>query len=316
MIYTVTPNPTWDKTLSTPKLRPGEFHRTKFIRQDISGKGINVSRVLKILGIESKALGFIGGRIGEAFRVGLAEEGLQTDFIDVADETRTNITLLDESNGVYTKINEPGPTISAEHIAALYAQVEQYTLPNDIWVLSGSLPPGAPVDLYAEIIRRVQERGGRAFLDTSEVPLKAGLEARPFGVKPNSDEAADLFGQPLKTDADHAAAVRCLLEMGAQIAAITRGADGLMLSAAGDKRVVMAVPPQVEVRSAVSAGDASLTGMLWGLIEGCDAVEMARRAVACGTAAAMQDGSAVGDRALIESLIGRVEIRIEPLPEV
>ena len=111
MIVTVTLNPTLDKTLSVPALRPGEVHRARFLRQDIGGKGINVSRALRALGVESIPIGFLGGATGRAMREGLAAEGYDASFLEVPGETRQNLTLLDESTGVYTKINEPGPTV-------------------------------------------------------------------------------------------------------------------------------------------------------------------------------------------------------------
>ena len=306
MIYTVTLNPTLDKTLSVPQLRAGEFHRASILRTDLSGKGINVSRALMALGIPSRTLGFVGGRTGQAFQVGLKEEGFDIRFIDVGGETRSNITLLDESTGVYTKINEPGPTIGPAHIAALQAQVEAWAAPGDYWAFSGSMPPGAPLDLYAQLIAHVQARGARAFLDTSEAALRASLPARPYGLKPNSAEAAQALGRPVASDDDHCEAAQKLREMGAQVVLLTRGADGLVLAMGGD--VLMATPPPVAARSPVAAGDSALAGLLWALSEGCDAAEAARRAVACGTGAAMQEGSGVAGRALIEDLRQRVTL--------
>jgi len=310
MIYTVTVNPTLDKTWAVPELRPGEFHRCRVISEDMAGKGINVSQALQLLGIPSKTLGFLGGHTGQVFRDGLTALGLDLDFIEVGGETRQNITLLDEKTGLYTKLNEPGPTAKPEHIDALYRQVETYTQPGDIWVLSGSLPPGAPIDLYAQIIRRAQERGGRAFLDSSGEAMQAGMRARPFGVKPNSDEASEFFGEKIASDDDHVRAVRRLLQTdGTEVAAITRGEDGLVLALKSDSgRVIIARPPAVEAINPVAAGDSAMTGMLWGLLEGCDAVEVARRATAFGTATAMQPGSRLGSRSLIEELIPQIQI--------
>ena len=147
MIVTVTLNPTLDKTLSVSVLRPGEVHRARFLRQDIGGKGINVSRALAALGVASIPIGFLGGATGRAMRDGLAAQGYDARFVEVPGETRQNLTLLDESTGVYTKINEPGPTIGPEHLAALHALVAELVAPGDLWALCGSLPPGAPAGL-------------------------------------------------------------------------------------------------------------------------------------------------------------------------
>jgi 1-phosphofructokinase family hexose kinase len=256
-------------------------------------------------------VGFVGGITGEAFKSGLTAEGFEINFIDVGGETRHSTLIHDESTGEYTKINEPGPTVSPEHMAALRAQVDSMAQPGDVWVFSGSLPPGAPDDFYAMLIQRAQERGARAFLDSSGTAFNAGLRARPFGVKPNSDEAAEFFGQTLDSDDDHSAAVdRFLRQEGVEVAAITRGVHGLVLGvkSAGHEKIVFAIPPDVEVRSPVAAGDSALAGILWGMADGCDAAEIARRAVACGTATAMQEGSGIGSRALVERLLGQVEV--------
>ena len=316
MIITVTLNPTLDKTLSVPALRPGEVHRARFLRQDIGGKGINVSRALRALGVASLPIGFLGGATGRAMRDGLTAAGYDARFVEVPGETRQNLTLLDESTGVYTKINEPGPTISLEHVAALHALVDDLASFGDLWALCGSLPPGAPADLYADLIAAVQARGARAILDTSETALRLGLAARPAGIKPNSEEAAQALGQPVVSDEEHVAAVRRLRDLLAptpplaSVVCLTRGAAGLVLAAGGE--LVMASPPPVAARSPVGAGDATLAGLLWALADGCDATETARRAVACGTATAMQEGTGVGPRALVDELRPQVKVAQAP----
>ena len=312
MIVTVTLNPTLDKTLSVPALRPGEVHRARFLRQDIGGKGINVSRALAALGVASIPIGFLGGATGRAMRDGLAAAGYDARFVEVPGETRQNLTLLDESTGVYTKINEPGPTIGPGHMAALHALVDELAAPGDLWALCGSLPPGAPADFYADLVTAVQARGAAAILDTSETALRLGLTARPAGIKPNSEEAAQALGQPVSSDEEHVVAVRRLCNFlaaawpPAPVVCLTRGARGLVLAAGG--KLVTAEPPPVLARSPVGAGDATLAGLLWALADGCDASEMARRAVACGTAAAMQEGTGVGTRALVDEL--RPQVRV------
>ena len=156
MIYTVTLNPSLDRTLSVPELNPGAIHRARLLREDLGGKGVNVSRSLWALGIPSRILGFAGGWSGAALRAGLLAEGFDASFVEVGAEIRQNITLLDEGSGQYTKINELGPEIQAQHISALEEQIDRIAQPGDLWAFSGSLPPGAPPDLYAGLIRQVQ----------------------------------------------------------------------------------------------------------------------------------------------------------------
>jgi 1-phosphofructokinase len=310
VIYTVTLNPTLDKTLAVPRLEPGTIHRARLVRQDLGGKGVNVSRALRALGVSSRLLGFLGGGVGEAMRRGLVAEGYDCAFLEVEGDTRQNLTLFDEATGVYTKINEPGATVTAGDLAALEAQLRDLASPGDLWAFSGSLPPGAPPDAYARLVHFVQRAGARAFLDTSEEALREGLKARPYALKPNSEEAAQALGQPVETDADHVAAARRLYELGIPLVCLSRGARGLTLAL--DGALVEAEPPPVPAKSPVGAGDAALAGLIWATLERCDVAETARRAVACGAAAAMQEGSGVGDRALVEQLIPRVLVQALP----
>jgi len=308
MIVTVTLNPSLDRTLSVPELHPGTIHRARLIHEDLGGKGINVSRTLCMLDIPSRIVGFVGGRTGRALSDGLLANGFDVSFVDVGGETRQNITLLDESSGQYTKINEQGPTIGSHHIQTLEKQIEETGHPGDLWTFCGSLPPGALSGLYAKLIKRVQKINGRAFLDTSGASLRDGLIARPFALKINIEEAAELLGYHLDGDHDVCCAAHELQSTGIPVVVLTRGAQGLVLAMNGE--VVIAVPPSVDVRSPIGAGDATLAGLLWAIIDQCDPIATARRAVACGTAAAMQEGTGVGERTLIEKLLTQIEIII------
>jgi 1-phosphofructokinase family hexose kinase len=307
MIFTVTLNPSLDRTLSVPELNPGAIHRARLVREDLGGKGVNVSRSLRALGIPSRILGFTGGRSGEALRAGLCAEGFDVSFLEVGTEIRQNITLLDEGSGQYTKINELGPEIQAQHVSALEEQIAQISQPGDLWAFCGSLPPGAPTDLYARLIQQVQKSQGLAFLDTSGAALRFGMSARPFCVKVNTEEAGELLRRNLESEAEVGRVASGLQEGATRLVVLTRGVQGVIL-ALGEERLV-AIPPNVEVRSSVGAGDATLAGLLWGVSENCAPAMLARRAVACGTAAAMQEGSGVGEAALVWELLDKIEVR-------
>jgi 1-phosphofructokinase len=307
MIFTVTLNPSLDRTLSVPRLNPGAIQRGRLVREDLGGKGVNVARSLRALGIPSRILGFAGGWSGAALQTGLLAEGFDVSFVQVGAEIRQNITLLDESSGQYTKINELGPEVQAQHISALEEQIASLAQPGDLWAFCGSLPPSAPADLYARLIRQVQKSQALAFLDTSGSALRWGVSARPFSIKVNTDEAGELLNLSLEGDLKISRLAGDLLEGATRLVVLTRGAQGLVL-AMGEQKVV-AVPPQVQVRSSVGAGDATLAGLLWGVAEKCDPATLARRAVACGTAAAMQEGTGVGETALVHELLDKVEVR-------
>ena len=306
MIVTVTLNPSLDHSLSVPEFHPGTLHRARLTREDLGGKGINVARALQALGLPSRIVGFAGGRTGRALSDGLLAEAFVVSFVDVDGEIRQNITLLDESNGQVTKINEQGPTVGLKHVAVLEELISSTVQPGDLWAFCGSLPPGAPQDLYARLITRVQEKSAMAFLDTSGAALHAGVRAGPFAVKVNIDEAGELLGRRLDSEQAILEAARELQTMRTCLVALTRGAQGLVLAVQAG--MVIAVPPQVAAISPVGAGDAALAGLLWAVSEQSDPVTTARRAVACGTAAAMQAGTGVGDRMLVQDLLGKIEI--------
>ncbi len=306
MIYTVTLNPALDRTLTVSGLRLGELNRARGVRLDLSGKGINVSRLLRRLDVPSRIIGFVGGATGRAIQDGLTAEGFETIFIEVGGETRQNVTIVDEATGAYTKVNEPGATVEPADLAALRALIGQAAAEGDLWVFSGSLPPGAPADFYAQLITAVQGRGARAFLDSSGEALRLGLAARPYAIKPNSEEAGEALGRPVVSDAEHVAAARRLQAGGTRLVCLTRGGRGLVLAHDGALLVAPALP--IPLASPIGAGDATLAGLVWAVQEGCDPAETARRALACGAAAAMQEGTGVGERATVEALLAQAQV--------
>ena len=160
MIITVTPNPALDRTLIVPELVFDEMVRASDSRLDLDGKGVNVSKALYSLGAATLIMGFAGGPAGEQLERGLAAQGYTTEFTQVAGETRTNTIIIDAATNRYVKANEPGPTLQPDELAVFFAQARERVRPGDTWILSGSLPPGAPVDFYARLVQLIQGHGG------------------------------------------------------------------------------------------------------------------------------------------------------------
>jgi 1-phosphofructokinase family hexose kinase len=308
-IVTVTPNPVLDRTLTVPRIVFNEMMRATSSRLDWDGKGLNVSRALHALGVESLAMGFIGGATGQILERGLGDMGIATDFVPVAGETRTNVIITDTER--YVKANEAGPTVRAREAAALCDRIRQRVRPGDVWILCGSLPPGIPLDFYAQLIALVQAGGARALLDSSDEALRLGCGAAPYLVKPNTIEAAQMMQeedlQEINSDADALRAVRSFLERGIEWVALSLGAGGLLLASEGE--TVRARPPRVRVRNPVGAGDALLAGVAYALARGLGPGEVARWGVAAGTAAAVREGVSVGTRAEVEALYEQVQAR-------
>jgi 1-phosphofructokinase family hexose kinase len=310
-IYTVTLNPSLDRTLTVPALDFNQVLRASTARLDWGGKGFNVSRALHALGLTSRAIGFTGGTAGAQLAEGLAGLGIPTHLLSIAGETRTSTVVEEESTGRYLKVNEAGPSVTAADCMAILAAVGAHAQPASLWVLAGSLPPGAPADLYSQLIRKIHACGGRALLDASGDPLRAGCAARPWLVKPNAEEAAEFAGMPVETVDDGRRAAQAFLAQGVQLVAMSLGADGLLLVTR--EQTLHARPPAVTIQTVVGVGDALLAGIVYALHQGSSPADVARWGVAAGTAAAMTPGTGVGARSTVEAIY--TESRVTDLRE-
>jgi 1-phosphofructokinase family hexose kinase len=311
MIITVTLNPSLDRTLEVAHITFNEMMRATSSQLDWGGKGFNVSRALQALGAESLALGLVGGATGQMLVKGLSELGIATDLTPIAGETRTNTVVTQAGGDRYIKVNEAGPTVQAGELDQFLDRVQARVRPGDLVLLSGSLPPGVPPGIYAQLIALVQARGARALLDSSGEALRLGCAARPYLAKPNMPEAEELAGHTIRSEDETLRAVRHLLQQGMAWVALSMGAGGLLL--ASERGALRARPPRVQAQNPVGAGDALLAGIAWALEQELSPAEIARWAVAAGTAAAMGRGVGVGTRAEVERLYEEVAIDPEGL---
>ncbi len=306
MIYPVTLNPALDRELTVPAIEFDEVLRATELRIDAGGKGFNVSRALQALGAPSVALGLLGGETGRRIGGALQRLGIGVDPVEVEGETRTNISIVNADHSHYIKVNETGPLVSAEEQARLLRKVEGLAQAGDWWVLSGNLPRGVPAGFYQQIICAVQAAGARAVLDTSGEALKLGCQAGPYLVKPNACEAAELTGVPVTSPHDAGEAVRAILALGVENVFMSFGKLGALVADARD--AWFAAAPPVRERNPIGAGDCAVAGLVWALSQGLPLAEALRWGVASGSAAASLAGTAVGDRALVSALAGRVQV--------
>lgn len=309
MIYTVTPNPVVDRELTVPAILFDTVLRATSWRVDCGGKGFNVSRMLRALDVPSVALALAAGRSGQFLQEGLESLGIATDFVWVEGETRTNVSIVTESQSTgaaahYIKVNEPGPTIPPADFDALLAKIAGLAGAGDWWVLAGSLPPGLPDDAYATIMAILQKAGARAILDSSGAALSAGCAARPFLVKPNAAELGQLTGLPVQTPAEIMRAAEEVQRTGAANVVVSLGKAGAM--AVASDGAWLAHSPAIREQNPIGAGDSMVAGLAWGLSRGLSLHEALRWGVACGAATASLGGTAVGDKALVEALVARV----------
>jgi 1-phosphofructokinase family hexose kinase len=271
---------------------------------DWGGKGFNVSRLLKSLGAPSMAIGFLGGKAGELLQAGLQALGIGTEFVWVAGETRTNVSIVTSSGEYYLKVNEAGPKIESGKQKELLTKIESLASPGDWWVLGGSLPPGVPDSFYARIVKLLNEHGAMCLLDTNGQSLRLGCRERPFLVKPNAGEAHALTGLPMESPAEIALAAAEIRKMGAQNVVISLGKSGALLQTAAD--TWLAHSPAVKERNPIGAGDSMVGGLVWALVRGFSLKDSLGWGVASGAATASLSGTEVGSQRLIEELRSQV----------
>jgi 1-phosphofructokinase family hexose kinase len=305
VIYTLTLNPAIDRELQVPAIAFGDVLRADAHRVDVGGKGFNVSRALRAMDTASVALGFVGGHAGEMIAEGLSRLGIPTDFVRIAGgETRTNVSVVAPDRHI--KVNEAGPEVTRDEELRLVEKIRALARAGDWWVLSGSLPPGASSEVYAEVIRIVRGAGGRVLLDTSGPALALACEAGPYLVKPNAAEARELTGLPVETPAQVLAAAVAIHRRGPANVLVSLGKRGALLS--DGERAWLAAPPSVVERNPVGAGDSMVAGLVWSLSHDMPPPEALRWAVAAGAAAASLAGTAFGSAAMVEELAKRVEV--------
>ncbi len=290
MIVTLTPNPSIDRAIVIDALRRGEVHRATSSRVDPGGKGVNVSRALAAQGSPTIAVLPAGGPEGHLMEELLDAAGVARRSVPVAGALRMNISVL-EPDGTTTKLNEPGPQLSPAEVDALLAATLEAADGADWVVGCGSLPPGAPDELYAALVSKVRERGIRVAVDSSGAPMTAAVAARPHLIKPNHEELAELVGHPLPTLGDVHAAARDLVAHGIEVVAVSLGGDGALLVTADE--LVHARATITAPLSTVGAGDCMLAGLLHGLSSGRDAADALAGAVTWGAAAVTLPGSRV-----------------------
>lgn len=298
MIYTVTFNPAIDYVIHlSGGLRPGAINRNVSEDLQFGGKGINVSNVLRALGQDTVALGFVAGFVGDALEKGLREMGLDTDLIHVAEGmTRINVKVKAAEE---TEINGIGPVITDADMEVLYGKLDRIG-PEDTLVLSGSIPKCLPGDTYEKIMARLDGRGIRIAVDAEKDLLVNVLKYRPFLIKPNDHELGEIFGRTLETDEDITACAGQLQERGARNVLVSMaGAGALLLDETGVPHRIGC--PKGKVVNSVGAGDSMVAGFLAGILETGDYGHALKLGTAAGSATAFSIGLA--SRPQIDALL-------------
>lgn len=298
MIYTVTFNPSLDYIVSVDDFQLGLTNRTSSELMLPGGKGINVSTVLGNLGIESTALGFVAGFIGQEIIRRMGEMGIRSDFIVLENGvSRINVKLKSIDG---TEINGAGPEISEEAVDCLMKKLDILGR-GDILVLAGGIPKSMPDDIYRRIMKRLDGREVMIVVDATKDLLMNVLEFHPFLVKPNHHELGEIFQTELKTRESVIPYARKLQAMGAANVLVSMAGEGAVLIAA-DGKIYDAPAPKGTLVNAVGAGDSMVAGFLAGWIEQKSYEYAFRMGLAAGSASAFSEMLATKEE--IKKLLG------------
>lgn len=272
LILTVTLNPAFDKTLIVDSFEKGRTNRIEHRTVEVGGKGINVSKVLKTLGVESKALILIGEREKADFEAQLTAYGIDFEFLVVKHfHVRENIKIVEKRTGLVTELDERGYVEERNVEELVLKKFEDLVQLCNCVVLSGSVPEGVAPEFYAKLIEVAKKYGVQTVLDTSGMFLKKGLEAKPDLIKPNAHELSELVVL------DPSLSIEKILQSGTSVL-LSKGADGFEYYF--DSRVISVSGLRVNVKSTVGAGDALLAGF----VAGSSIMEKLKLARACATA--------------------------------
>ncbi|MCK8828288.1 1-phosphofructokinase [Natroniella acetigena] len=306
MIVTVTLNPALDKTIILSDFKLGQTNRVKEVREDIGGKGINVSKVVAELGGDTTALGLLGGKNGKLIVDKLDVLNISSSFTWIEAETRTNLKLVDLAQNKETEINELGPAIKNSALDELRKSLLQTVETGDFVVLTGSLPPNTPENIYQQLIIECKNKGVKVILDTSNQPLAAGIEANPYLVKPNLSELELLAKKKLESLTEIIEVGERIYQQGVEIVVVSLGAEGaVVISRAGTWKLTS---PIVEVRSSVGAGDTLVGALALRLNQQQSLKEAVRYAVAASANTVTKAGTQICNKDELEQLLAQVVI--------
>ena len=282
MIYTITFNPALDYISQVENFEIGKINRTKTEKILPGGKGLNVSTVLKNLGIESTALGFIAGFTGDELKTDIEQRGIKTNFIKVKEGiTRINVKISSKEE---TALNGNGPEITEEDIQKLLERIEKIKN-EDIVILAGNIPKCINNNIYEIICKTLEQNDVRFIVDATKELLMNVLKYKPFLIKPNKEELEETFKEKIDTKEEIVAHAKKLQSMGAQNVLISLGGDGAILVTTNDE-VYFSKAPKGKVVNTVGAGDSMVAGFIAGYEKSGDFEQAFKMGIATGSASA------------------------------
>jgi 1-phosphofructokinase len=306
-VVTVTINPAIDQTIAVPDFKVGAVNRVRSYQLNAGGKGINVASFLSDYGVPAAVTGFLGAENDEIFCRFFSQKGIEDRCIRIAGQTRTGVKIVDHVQQQTTDINFPGQTPGQADIEHLLRILQELSASCDWFVLSGSIPAGVSPGIYRDMAAALA--GKRIVLDTSGEGFRQAVASGLALVKPNLDELREFVGKRLDTPADIVGVARALAKqysIGSVV--VSMGQEGALFVEADE--VIWAVPPPVEVRSTVGAGDAMVAGLVAGKLRGLSWTECARLATAFSLDALTRIGSGLSSVQAVQAAMERVTIKV------
>lgn len=307
-VLTVTLNPAIDVRYNVENFRLGNVNRTQGIEKNAGGKGINVSRIINLLGGDILATGIVGGFTGKLFLKKLNENSIKNSFLETEYETRTCIAIIDEKIDGITEVLESGK--GDMEVCNLFVKKYLEILEDkEIKVVcgSGSLLKGIDPLVYNTLIEEGNRRGIKFILDTSGETLVKGIDAKPFLIKPNQEELEDILGRKLNSIEEIVEAAKELMTRGAENVMVTLGGAGALLVT--PEKVYRGTFPKVEIKNTVGSGDSTVGGFAYALSQGKELSECFKLGIACGTTNAMLDSTGTIDMEILNTILPKVEVK-------
>lgn len=304
MILTITLNPSIDIRYNLDNFVLGNVNRVLEYEKTAGGKGLNVSRVIKKLGVNVLATGLLGGKIGEDLKHKLDIIGIENDFEQIGGETRNCINVL--HNNMSTEILESGPTITSDEWNNFKNKFLSLINKYKYITASGSIPSGLSNESYSELIDIANNNAAKFFLDTSGNALKHSLNSKPYFIKPNLEELEKLTNKTLNNLDDIIYEAEKLHNNGVSIVAVTLGKDGSILIS--EQGILIAKIPTVKVLNTVGCGDSFVAGFASGIYKNMDIIDAFKLAISCSISNALLEGTGNIDINIVNKLINEIEI--------
>lgn len=306
MISTITLNPSIDKTIYVSKLTCNDTNRISKVEIDAGGKGINCSRMLAELGAETKALAFLGGVTGHYIQFVMEKAGVPLEYVEIEKPTRVNVCIEDMSGAPPTTLNERGGPVDHRELVELFEKAKDISRESSYVVLGGSVPLGVNPDVHKVLVQIASAGGAKVVLDADGDALVEGLQSKPFMIKPNRDEAERLLDKIFESKTDVARGALELNERGIELVVISLGKQGAI--ACHEGIIYDATSPACEPKSTIGSGDSLIAGLLYGLEKGLPLEESLKIGCAAGAATAMSDGTCIGKKADVDTLLKETNV--------